>query len=132
VPDAGRPTLLATEIVDHLLWGEAPWGYHLQSLAWHLGVSLLFFSGLAALTGELPLALTAAALFAVHPLGVEAVAAINYREDLLSAFFLLAALCAIGAARQWGKGGAGRAPPPSCSWASVDSRRKTRSSRPFF
>ena len=25
VPDAGRPTLLATEIVDHLLWGEAPW-----------------------------------------------------------------------------------------------------------
>jgi tetratricopeptide (TPR) repeat protein len=104
VPDAGRPTLLATEIVDHLLWGDAPGGYHLQNLTWHLGVSLLFFFGLAALTGELLLALTAAALFAVHPLGVETVAAINYREDLLSAFFLLAALCAIGLARQRGRG----------------------------
>jgi tetratricopeptide (TPR) repeat protein len=109
VPDAGRPTLLATEIVDHLLWGESPRGYHLQSLAWHVGVSLLFFLALAALTGELLLALTAAALFTVHPLGVEAVAAINYREDLLAAFFTLAALAALGAARRSGRGrGRGR------------------------
>jgi hypothetical protein len=110
VPDAGRPTLLATEIVDHLLWGDAPWGYHLQNLAWHLGVVLLFFLALAALTGELLLALTAAAFFAAHPLTVEPVAAINYREDLLVAFFTLAALVAIGAARRAGRGrGRGRA-----------------------
>jgi tetratricopeptide (TPR) repeat protein len=107
VPDAGRPTLLATELADHLLWGDAARGYHLQSLLWHLGVALLFFLGLASMTGDLRLALTAGALFAVHPLGVEPVAAINYREDLLSAFFLLAALCVIGAARQRGRGRGG-------------------------
>jgi Flp pilus assembly protein TadD len=96
VPDAGRPTLLATELVDHALWGDHPAGYHLQSVLWHLAVVLLFFAATARLTGNGPLAFIAAGLFAVHPLGVEAVAAINYREDLLAAFFTLAALCARG------------------------------------
>ena len=110
VPDAGRPTLLATEIGDQMLWGPEPRGYHLQNLGWHLAVSLLFFLALAALTGEFLLAFTAAAFFSVHPLGVEPVAAINYREDLLAAFFVLAALCAIGATRRSGRGrGRGRA-----------------------
>jgi len=104
VPDAGRPTLVATEIADRLLWGLSPRGWHAQNLAWHVGVAVLFFLALAALTGELMLALTGAAFFAIHPLVVEPVAAINYREDLLAAFFTLAALVAIGAARRRGEG----------------------------
>ncbi len=100
VPDAGRPTMLATEILDHRLWGLSPRGYHLQSLLWHSGVTVLFFLGVAAIFGGFLMPFTAAALFAVHPINVEAVAAINYREDLLAAFFVLACLLLMGAARR--------------------------------
>jgi Flp pilus assembly protein TadD len=109
VPDAGRPTMLATEMLDHALWGLAPRGFHLQSVLWHLGVSLLFFLGLRRLLGQSMVPVVAASLFAVHPLSVEAVAAINYREDLLAAFFALLALLAIGRARQ-AAAGQGRGP----------------------
>jgi hypothetical protein len=103
VPDAGRPTLLASELLDRALWGLSPLGHHLQSLLWHLAIAILFFVALARLTRDPPLALLSAALFAVQPLGVEAVAAINYREDLLSTFFTLASLCAIARqGRGWG------------------------------
>jgi hypothetical protein len=108
VPDAGRPALLATEIADHALWGLSPRGWHLQNLVWHLAVALLFFAGAATLTGSLAVSLLAAGLFAVHPLNVEAVAAINYREDLLAAFFTLAALVVIGAHRSAPGRGRGR------------------------
>jgi tetratricopeptide (TPR) repeat protein len=99
VPDAGRPTLLATELLDHALWGLSPGGFHLQNLLWHALVTLLLFFGLRRLTGTFLVPLTASAIFAVHPLNVEAVAAINYREDLLAAAFVLLALLAIAAAR---------------------------------
>ena len=41
VPDAGRPMLLATEMLDWALWGRSPAGYHLQNLIWHAAVVLL-------------------------------------------------------------------------------------------
>jgi protein O-mannosyl-transferase len=113
-PDAGRPTLVATEIVDHALWGLQPRGYHFQNLLWHGAVVVLFFLGFARLHGSLAVPLAAAALVAIHPLNVEAVAAINYREDLLAAFFLLLALAAVEGARatapdgSWIRGAAGR------------------------
>jgi protein O-mannosyl-transferase len=97
VPDAGRPVMLASVMVDWWLWGRAPLGYHLQNLLWHLGVTLLLFAGLRRLTGRVGVAAVAAALHAVHPLHVEVVAAINYREDLLATFFLLASLAALAA-----------------------------------
>jgi Tfp pilus assembly protein PilF len=92
IPDAARPTMLATEVLDWALWRARPRGWHLQNLLWHAGVALLLFAhlrrwGLATLA-----AFGAAALFAVHPLVVEPVAAINYREDLLAAFFVLLSL----------------------------------------
>jgi protein O-mannosyl-transferase len=100
VPDAGRPVLVATEVLDHALWGLRPWGFHLQNVVWHAAVTALFFLGAAALTGGLLLPFAAAGLFALHPLNVEVVAAINYREDLLATFFVLAALAAVAAARR--------------------------------
>lgn len=108
VPDAGRPTLLATLMIDYRLWAQQPRGYHLQSLLWHAAVSVLLFLLLARLTRRLLPALAGAGLFSVHPVLVEPVAAINYREDLLAAFFTLAALGLAGAARS-AAGRAGRA-----------------------
>jgi protein O-mannosyl-transferase len=103
VPDAGRPVLLATEMLDHALWGNRPAGYHLQNLLWHAAVVLLLFAGLRRLQGESAVPLVVAALVAVHPINVEPVAAINYREDLLSAFFLLLCLITVEKAR-WSPG----------------------------
>jgi protein O-mannosyl-transferase len=126
VPDAGRPVLLATEMLDWLLWGRSPAGYHAQNLLWHAAVVLLLFAGLRRLIisagpseGPAPPAMSsarhsrapldahpavlagiAAGLFAVHPLTVEVVAVINYREDLLVTCFLLLGLLAVAAARQ--------------------------------
>jgi Tfp pilus assembly protein PilF len=92
VPDAARPVMLATEILDWALWRARPAGWHAQNLIWHAGVVLLLFAHLRRWGLTRAIALGAAALFAVHPLVVEPVAAINYREDLLAAFFVLLAL----------------------------------------
>ena len=100
VPDAGRPVLLATEMLDWALWGRSPAGYHVQNLLWHAAVVLLLYTGLRRLTGTAALAGVAAGLFAIHPLNVEVVAVINYREDLLVTCFLLLALLAVAAARR--------------------------------
>ncbi len=100
VPDAGRPALLATEMLDHALWGLSPRGYHLQNILWHTAVVLLLFLGLASSAGGFLFPFTAAALFAVHPINVETVSVINYREDLLAAFFVLTTLLAVAQARR--------------------------------
>ena len=73
VPDAGRPVLLATEMLDWALWGRSPAGYHVQNLLWHAAVVLLLFAGLRRMTGTPALAGIAAGLFAIHPLNVEVV-----------------------------------------------------------
>ncbi len=106
-PDAGRPTILASEMLDHALWGLDPRGYHLQNVAWHAAVVILLFLALVRLQGSLAVPLAAAALVAVHPLNVEVVSAVNYREDLLAAFFVLLALAAVEAART---------PPSGARW----------------
>ncbi|MDX2021838.1 MAG: tetratricopeptide repeat protein [Deltaproteobacteria bacterium] len=100
VPDAGRPTMLATILLDVKLWGFVPLGFHLQNLFWHAAASVFVLFGLRHVTMSLPVALFGASLFAVHPLNVEAVTVVNYREDLLVGTFLLAALFAMGAGRR--------------------------------
>ena len=92
VPDAVRPLMLASEMLDWALGRAQPRGYHLQNLIWHGGVVLLLFAHLRRWGLRTSLALGAAALFAVHPLVVEPVVVINYREDLLAGFFVLLAL----------------------------------------
>lgn len=100
VPDAGRPLMLATAMLDVKLWGFVPLGFHLQSLFWHACASVLLLLGLRHVTMSLPMALFGAAMFAVHPLNVEPVAVVNYREDLLVGTFLLAGLMALAASRR--------------------------------
>lgn len=98
VLDFNRPVHLLSLMLDALVWGRRPFGFHLTSVLVHaIGVALLF--GLLArwLRREgraqvVPAAALAALLFAVHPLGTEAVAEPSYREELLVALFLLLAL----------------------------------------
>ena len=89
---AYRPVLSLTYFVDYSLWQLKPFGYHLTNLVWHLanaaGVYVLVFM----LCKTRTLAFLTALLFAVHPFKSEAVCGIGYRADLVSTFFILAAL----------------------------------------
>ena len=89
--------------LDYTLWGMAPAGYHLTSLLLHVANAVLLYfvarrlvaaarGGDDETTGAL--AVTAALLWAVHPLRVESVAWITERRDVLSGGFYFTALLA--------------------------------------
>jgi protein O-mannosyl-transferase len=87
---ARRLTLLSFAVSSWLSDGE-PWGYHAVNVALHLGnVALLL--ALAWLVLPPWGAVLSAAVFALHPLQVEAVAYVSSRADLLAAFGVLLAL----------------------------------------
>lgn len=102
--------------VNYVLGGMAPWGYHLGNLLLHAANGLVFYAVarrlLAAGTGEERAqavvtwgAVTAAAVFAIHPLRVESVAWVTERRDVLSGlFFLLAVLGYLKAVEQGADG----------------------------
>lgn len=89
--------------LDYVIWGVAPFGFHLTNLLLHVanaGLVAVVAQRLlgAALVLSAPAtaagAGTAALLFALHPLRVEAVAWITERRGLLSAFFFLLSVLA--------------------------------------
>ena len=91
MPDATRPLMGVSLWLDRRVFGLAPGGYHLHSVALYaLACVLAFWLALACLRRFVP-ALAAGLAFTVAPIHVEAVAAINYREDLLAAIGVLGA-----------------------------------------
>ncbi len=74
------------------LWSGAPAGYHAVSLLLHAVNSVLLFAVGRRLIGSGYGALAAAALFAVHPVNVEAVTWCAASPDLLCAMFSLLSL----------------------------------------
>ncbi len=96
VLDFNRPLNLLTLMVDSLLWGKDPGGYHLTNVLMYGAAAALLFRWLLALTGKFWPALLGAIFFAVHPLNCESVAEVSNREDLLVTLFTLAGLlCAM-------------------------------------
>jgi hypothetical protein len=85
MPDATRPLMGVSLWLDRRAFGLAPAGYHLHSVALY-ALACVLASALAfgVLRSFVP-ALVAGLAFAVLPIHVEAVAAVNYREDLLAA-----------------------------------------------
>lgn len=103
--DAGRiayrPIRMLSYRIDHALAGGLdPWVFHLSNLLWHaaavLAVHALARATLGVRSGAPSSAALgaffAAAFFAVHPLGSEAVAYVSGRRDLLCALFGVLAL----------------------------------------
>jgi len=69
--------------------GVAPFGYHVVNFLLHAANAILLWRLARCLDVAAPVAWLAAALFAVHPLGVEAVTNIVGRSDLLVALSVL-------------------------------------------
>lgn len=100
VLDASRPAHLFSLMLDSLLWGKHPAGYHFTSILLHalntgmLCLLLLLVLPQGAGTMARSVAVLCALVFAVHPVNVEPVAEVSYREDLLATGFLLVSLLA--------------------------------------
>jgi hypothetical protein len=84
-----RPVSSAALALQWGLWGENPLLFHAVNLALHAGVVLLLFLLLRGWTSTWA-AWAGAAVFAVHPVHVEAVANVVGQAELLAALFTLA------------------------------------------
>lgn len=89
-----RPVTTFTYYADAAIWGLKPFGFHMTSIILHMITTLLVLAiAKRYLVGFLP-AIAAATLFSLHPLVVEPIAGISFREDPLAAAFCCASLLA--------------------------------------
>lgn len=89
--DLTRPLMPFSLTLDHKIWSESPFGYHLTNVILHALNSVVLYNLACSMAkGWAPL--MASLLFAVHPIHVEPVVGITFREDLLVTFFFLSSL----------------------------------------
>jgi protein O-mannosyl-transferase len=96
------PALHTAFWIQYQLWGLSPTGYHVAGITFHAIVALLVAVILRRL--QVPGAVAAAFVFALHPVHVESVAWITEQKNTLSAvFFLVSGLLYLGfdARRGW-------------------------------
>jgi hypothetical protein len=79
-------------MIDHLLWGLNPAGFHLENVLLHLANGLLFYWLLRQLAFTEWQAGAAAWIFLFHPAQAETVAWVSQRKSLLAMLFFLMAL----------------------------------------
>lgn len=86
-----RPLALATFAIDWEIGGGHPFPFHLTNVALHVLVTALLFLVIRGMGAGATAAAAGAAVFAVHPVHVEAVANVVGRAELLMTLFFLAA-----------------------------------------
>jgi tetratricopeptide (TPR) repeat protein len=102
------PLLHSAFWVEHTLWGDATFGYHLTNILLHATSASLLVLVLKRL--DVPGARLAGLIFAVHPVCVESVAWISEQKNTLSlVFYLLSTLAYLRFDRMRGQPAAARA-----------------------
>jgi Tfp pilus assembly protein PilF len=89
-----HPLTSISHMLDCELFGLNPVAHHFVSLLLHVANALLLFWVLRIMTGAVWRSAFVAALFALHPLGVESVAWAAERKNLLSTFFWILTIAA--------------------------------------
>lgn len=93
---AGRPVVNLTLALNYAAGGLDVRGYHVVNLVIHILAGLVLFGILRRTPGGEGIALTAAALWLVHPLVTESVVYVSQRtESLMGLFLLLTLYCSI-------------------------------------
>jgi hypothetical protein len=100
ITDATRPSMIVSTWIDRHLFGLSPAGFHAHSLLAYAGTTVLAALILLALFGRPLPALVGGIFFGLAPVHAEAVASINYREDLLAAIGVMAPLSSLLARRK--------------------------------
>lgn len=106
-----RPLVLVVHRVQHLLLGEAPWGYHLTNVLAHVAASCAVYllacrlvrrAEPGAATEPTPAALVAGLVFALHPVHVEAVSWVSGIADVGMTLLVLLAALSLSLGAGWG------------------------------
>lgn len=87
-----RPLVTISYFIDYAIWHLNPFGFHLTNIVLHTGNVILFYLFLSTILQNEKVIFLSALFFVTHILLVETVNAIGYREDLLSATFMLVSL----------------------------------------
>ncbi len=91
-----HPLTWLSHMLDCQLFGLNPGRHHFINVIIHALNSILLWTALWLLTGEIWKSAFVGILFAVHPLHVESVAWVAERKDLLCAFFMMTAMIFYG------------------------------------
>jgi len=87
-----RPIVTITYFIDYAIWRSKPFGFHLTNVIVHTLNTVLFYLFLNAVLQNKKIVLLSALFFVTHMALLETINCIGYREDLLSATFLLVSL----------------------------------------
>lgn len=90
--DSYIPMTLASFSLDHTFWKTDPIGYHLTQIILHTCNAFLVFLILLRVKAGRWFALSAALIYAAHPVHVESVVWVAERKNLLSGFFIFLSL----------------------------------------
>ena len=82
-----HPLTMLSFMVDYLFWNTNGFGYHLQSIIWHIIAVIGFFRCLCYFHINPWVRLGIAIVFAIHPQRVESVVWISERKDVLCGAF---------------------------------------------
>jgi tetratricopeptide (TPR) repeat protein len=89
-----HPLTILTYAIEYSFVGLDPWLYHVTSVLFHIGVTILVFWFVNILTRRPVAAAITALLFGLHPMHVESVAWLAGRKDVVYGFFYIAACIA--------------------------------------
>ncbi|MFH1414648.1 MAG: hypothetical protein ABIH89_01010 [Elusimicrobiota bacterium] len=89
IRNGARPLTVFSLMLDHKIYNYNPAGFHFSNIIFHTLNTVLVFILFCVLGLKRDYSLTAAVIYAVHPIQAEVVNIPGFRGDLLAAFFFL-------------------------------------------